>query len=308
MPMPTRVRFIAATGACIVLLAGCSKTTTTGSGSGAAATPTPASPAARGSGPVDVLYAGSLVDLMENQIKPRFDASTGYRFTGLPGGSDGLAKQISGKVTQGDVFISASPKVNASLEGPANGGWVSWYATFASSRLVLGYNPKSRFAADLKSKPWYQVVTQPGFLLGRTDPGVDPKGKLAAEAVSETATAQHLPALNQFLSSTSNVFPEETLVGRLQAGQLDAGFFYSSEAKAAGIPTVALTGVDLKATYTITVLHNAPHEQAAEAFVTYLLGPIGTGFLTNDGFTVVTPPVVTGTGVPSGLSRVMAGR
>jgi molybdate/tungstate transport system substrate-binding protein len=310
MRMPERVRFIAAAGACIVLLAGCSKTTNTASGS--SPTPTAASTArstaAQGSGPVDVLYAGSLVELMENQIKPPFDVATGYKFTGLPGGSDGLAKQITGKVTQGDVFISASPKVNDALEGAANGNWVSWYATFASSALVLGYNPKSRFASDLKSKPWYEVVTQPGFLLGRTDPAVDPKGKLAAEAVSQTATAQNLPALNQVLSSTSNVFPEETLVGRLQAGQLDAGFFYSSEAKAANIPTVPLTGVDLKATYTITVLNHAPHEQGAEAFVKYLLGPTGTGFLTNDGFTVVTPPAVTGTGVPSSLSQVMSGQ
>lgn len=309
MPMPARVRFIAAAGACIVLLAGCSKSTGTASGSSPTPTAvsTAASAAAQGSGPVEVLYAGSLVDLMENQIKPPFDVATGYKFTGLPGGSDGLASQIAGKVTQGDVFISASPKVNASLEGAANGGWVTWYATFASSPLVLGYNPKSKFAPDLKSKPWYQVVTEPGFLLGRTDPAVDPKGKLADEAVTETAAAQNLPALSQVLSSTSNVFPEESLVGRLQAGQLDAGFFYSSEAKAANIPTVPLTGVDLKATYTVTILNNAPHEQGAEAFVKYLLGPIGTGFLTNDGFTVVSPPLVTGTGVPSSLSQVMSG-
>ena len=46
------------------------------------------------------------------------------------------------------MFVSASPAVNATLEGAANGNWVSWYATFATTPLVLGYNPTSKFAAD----------------------------------------------------------------------------------------------------------------------------------------------------------------
>jgi hypothetical protein len=40
---------------------------------------------------------------------------------------------------------------------------VSWHATFATSTLVLGYHPKSRFAQELRTKPWYQVVGWPGF-------------------------------------------------------------------------------------------------------------------------------------------------
>ncbi len=261
----------------------------------------------RGSGPVSVLYAGSLVTVMEHQIGPAFNTATGYTFTGFSAGSDALASQIKGKVRQGDVFVSASPSVNTTLEGPANGDWVSWYATFANSPLVLGYNSHSRFANDLKTKPWYDVVTEPGFLLGRTDPATDPKGKLAVMALQSASTANHLPALDQIATSTANVFPEETLVGRLQAGQLDAGFFYTSEATAAKIPTVTLTGVDLKATYTVTVLNQAPHQAGAEAFVTYLLGSSGQSVLRQDGFNLVQPPTATGTGVPAAIQAVISG-
>jgi molybdate/tungstate transport system substrate-binding protein len=102
---------------------------------------------------------------------------------------------IKGKVRQGDVFVSASPTVNAELEGAANGSWVSWYATFASAPLVIGYNPKSKFASDLTSKPWYQVITEPGFLIGRTDQATDPKGKLTAMALASAATADNAPGL-----------------------------------------------------------------------------------------------------------------
>lgn len=261
-----------------------------------------------GSGPVNVLYAGSLVGLMQNQIGPGFRSATGYTVTGFAAGSSALATQITGKVHAGDVFISASPTVNASLEGSANGNWASWYAAYSSSALVLGYNPKSKFAADLRSEPWYQVVTEPGFRLGLTDPATDPKGALSARALTDTASKQNLPALATLAGDKSDVFPEETLVGRLQAGQLDAGFFYTSEAVAAKIPTVPLTGETLHAVYTVTILNRAPHEKGAEAFVKYLLGPAGRAALTKDGFTLVRPPTVTGSGVPGGLKSVLSGK
>jgi len=260
---------------------------------------------ARGSGPVDVLYAGSLVNTMEKQIGPGFNSATGYTFTGFGAGSTALAAQIKGKVRAGDVFISASPTVNASLQGAANGNWVSWYGTFATSPLVLGYNPHSRFANDLKTKPWYQVITEPGFLIGRTDPATDPKGKLTVTALQDASKTYNNPALAALATKSSSVFAEETLVGRLQAGQLDAGFFYTSETTAASIPTIPLTGLDLKATYTVTVLNNAPHQAGAEAFVKYLLGPAGQAVLKQDGFQLVQPYTVSGTGIPPSLSSVL---
>jgi molybdate/tungstate transport system substrate-binding protein len=243
---------------------------------------------------------------MEKQIGPGFDAATGYTFTGFSGDSGSLATKIKGKVQQGDVFISASPTVNTTLEGAANGNWVSWYATWASSPLVLGYNPSSKFAADLKSKPWYQVLAEPGILIGRTDPATDPKGKLTVEALDNAATADSEPSLTAIGTSTNNVYPEDTMVGRLQAGQLDVGFFYAAEAKAANIQTVPLTGQSLAAQYTITVLNNAPDEAGAEAFVSYLLGAGALPALNSDGFTLVTPPAVSGTGVPAGLQSLLS--
>lgn len=254
---------------------------------------------------MNVLYAGSLVNLMEKQVGPAFDKATGYTFTGFSAGSTALATQIKGKVRAGDVFVSASPSVNDSLTGAANGNWVSWYATFASSPVVIGYNPNSKYASDLKSKPWYQVLSEPGILVGSTDPATDPKGKLAVQALTTAAQHENQPALATLAADPKIVFPEETLVSRLQAGQLDVGFFYSSEAKAANIATVPLTGQDLKATYTLTVLNQAPDEKGGEAFVQYLLGPDGLAVLKRDGFNLTTPPKVTGTGVPAGLTSTV---
>jgi molybdate/tungstate transport system substrate-binding protein len=261
--------------------------------------------AATGSGTVNVLYAGSLVGLMTKQVGPAFHAASGYSVTGESAGSTALATDIKGKVYKGDVFISASPKADGTLMGAANGDWVSWYGSFATAGLVLGYNANSKFAADLKSKPWYQAITESGLRLGFTDPATDPKGLLTAKALTDTAKSKSLPALTALATAKSDVFPEEDLVARLQSGQLDAGFFYTSEAVAAKIPYLPLAGVGLHATYTVTVLKGAPNEAGAEAFVTYLLGPAGQAALKQDGFTLTTPPKLTGSGVPSSLQSVL---
>ena len=304
----TRARFAVVGIAFLGLAAaGCSSSssssTSAASSAGASAS---ASPAATGSGAVNVLYAGSLVNLITKQVGPAFQAASGYSVTGRGAGSTALATDIKGKVDKGDVFISASPTATKTLMGSANGDWVSWYVSYASSNVVLGYNPNSKFAADIKSKPWYEAITEPGLKLGFTDPATDPKGKLTAQALSDTAKSKNLPALTTIENDKGDVFPEETLVARLQSGQLDAGFFYTAEATPAKIPTVPLAGEDLKATYTISTLKGAPNEPGAEAFAAYLLGPSGQAFLKQDGFDLIIPPKVTGSGVPAAVESALS--
>lgn len=306
-PQKRPIRYLAAAAAAVttatLVLSGCSSSGSPGDDSSGGSGST--STSATGSGAVNVLYAGSLVDLMEKQVGPGYEKSTGFGFAGFAGGSTDLAADIKGKTRKADVFVSASPAADTVLQGSSNGNWVRWYATFARAPLVLGYNPKSAFASQLRTKPWYDVVTESGFRLGKTDPATDPKGALADQALTDTAKAENLPALATLAKSQSGVYPEETLVGRLQAGQLDAGFFYSAEATAANIKTVPLTGTHLAATYTATVVNGAPNEQGAEAFVKYLLGPAGRAVLKQDGFELVSPATVTGSGVPSSLSSVL---
>jgi molybdate/tungstate transport system substrate-binding protein len=243
-------------------------------------------------GSVSVLYAGSLVNLMEHDLGPAFARSTGYVYEGFGAGSTELVSQIKGGVRYGDVFISASPSANQGLEGDANGDHVAWYAAFAKAPLVIGYNANSQFASQFRSEPWYQVITQPGIRIGRTDPTLDPKGKLTVDAINQAAATLTMPSLTAALPGFA-VFPEETLVGRLESGQLDAGFFYSNEAQEQGIPTVQLTPVSLSATYTVTVLNKASHAAGGEAFVAYLLGSTGRATLTRHGLTLV-PATLTG--------------
>jgi molybdate/tungstate transport system substrate-binding protein len=243
---------------------------------------------------------------MTKSVGPAFHAATGYTLVDTSHGSGTLAADIKNKVAVADVFVSASPAVDATLLGAANGNWISWYGAFATSPEVLGYYPQSKFAKDLQTMPWYKVITMPGFRLGRTDPAQDPGGVLAAEALKQTATAQHLPALNTLATETSDVYAENPEEADIQTGQLDGAFMYEADANSQNSPFVKLTGVSLAGDYTITLVSKAPHQAAAEAFIKFLLGPTGQAEMKADKFSIVSPATLTGSGVPGSLTSLFS--
>jgi molybdate/tungstate transport system substrate-binding protein len=264
----------------------------------------PAGAAPTGSGSVDVFSAGSLDTLMTKTVAPAFHAATGYTLVDTSGASGTLASDIKDKVDVADVFVSAAPSVDTTLESAKNGSWVSWYADFASSPEVLGYDPTSKFATDLKTMPWYKVITMPGFLLGRTNPSQDPGGVLAIKALEETAKAQKLPALKKLATETSDVYVEDAEEADITTGQLDGSFMYEADANSQDSPFVKLTGTHLAGDYTITIVKGAPHMAAAEAFVKFLLGSTGHTELKADQFNTVSPAKVVGSGVPKDLTSL----
>lgn len=249
----------------------------------------PVSDATASGGTVSTLFAGSLLNYMEHNFGPSFAKATGYDYRGFGGGSTEVAAQIKGDVRQGDVFISASSAADNLLEGSDGGDWVSWYTTFASSPLMLAYDPGSSFGKQLaQGKPWYQVIAEPGILVGRTDPKLDPKGILTVEAVEGAARKLRRPALTRALGSFP-VYPETALIGRLQAGQLDAGFFYAVEASSAHLVTVPLTPVYKYANYTVTILNRAANPAGAAALVRYLLNAQRKFTLKKNGLVTLKP-------------------
>jgi molybdate/tungstate transport system substrate-binding protein len=290
-------------------------------------------------GTVSVAYAGSLVNLMEHKLGPAFHGASGYTYQGQGAGSTALANQIKSKLIHPDVFISASAAAYQTLEGAANGDLVSWYMSFAATSMVVGYSPKSQFAAQLQvaaagTTPWYQVLQTPGLRLGRTDPALDPKGVNTILAMKLAETYYSQPGLEQKLLGANNnpaqIFPEEDLVARLGSGQLDAGFFYLNEVKDAGLPYVALPApIDLgdpaqasyyaRATYTtaagatqtgkpilysVTIPATVKNQAGAVAFVQYLFGSGGRQILTADGIATI-PTKFSGdtSKVPAGLAQ-----
>jgi molybdate/tungstate transport system substrate-binding protein len=197
---------------------------------------------------VSVLYAGSLGNLMEIDLGPAFSRATGYKYLGEAKGSLLSAHLIKEQLRTPDVFISADPKVNLQLMGPENGNLVRWYATIFGNELVLGYHPNSRFAEQLKQLGVndirvYSILQQTGFRLGRGDPELEPKGYRTLFLFDLPEKYYRQPGLaTKILHDAEHptlVFPEEQLVARVEAGQLDAGIFYRNEIAEHNLPFIA---------------------------------------------------------------------
>jgi molybdate/tungstate transport system substrate-binding protein len=97
------------------------------------------------SGTVQVLYAGSLGAVLEKTVGPEFEKSSGLTYQGEGQGSLGAAKMIFDGLRSPDVFISADAAVNDKVLMTPAKKLTDWYVTFASSAMVFGYNPNSKF-------------------------------------------------------------------------------------------------------------------------------------------------------------------
>lgn len=271
---------------------------------------------------LNVYYAGSMTQVMEQAIGPQFDKMTGDTYQGKGMGSVALAQMMRNGLGQPDVFISAAPSVNTSLlMGKANHNLETWYITLAKDQLVIAYNPTSRYAKDLRLAashrlPWYSVLEQKGFRLGRTDPTIDPKGVMTVEMLQLAERFYHNKTLSsRIIGSALNpkqIFPEEALLAQLKTGQVDAAVAFLHEAKEWHVPYITLpNAINLgdpaesafyhNATwtqkgktshaepivFTISIPTNAKHKAAAIAFVNDVLSGPANKILLREGFTAM---------------------
>lgn len=317
------------------MLAGCgSAATGSASASGSA-------PAVR-SGTANVAYAGSLQFLDEKTVGPGFERASGFSYEGRGGGAFGISKEILAGEISPNVFES----VGAGPIKPLMPKLTSWYVQFASSPIVVAYNPKTHFASQLAAiakggRPLadlFGLMEQPGFLLGRTNPETDPQGQAFYEMVELAQSQLHLPAGTVTkvlgpLDNPSEVFAETALESRLQSGQLDAASAFLSQAIQLHLPYITLPAAmnfgnpALASRYASarldlgkgSVVHGVPlvidittignHDtQAADAFVGYVLSQAGRQAMQASGYKLLTPTVFGNRGaVPSEVSGDLGG-
>jgi molybdate/tungstate transport system substrate-binding protein len=289
-------------------------------------------------GKVFAMYAASLGKTFEQTLGPSFEKKTGYAYTGEGRGSVQIANMIIDGQRKPDVFVSAGTIpimkiMNNNVSGNSTNQqqqeqhpFAQWLVKFASAEMVIAYSPASHFRLDLdKAKkeliPWYQVLSQPGFKFGRTDPELDPKGYymiIAANLANIYYNNQNIKQkiLGQDDRNPKQIFPEETLTTNLETGQLDAIAAYKHEAIAKGLSYITLPSqINLgnpafsdfykKASYTLStskVVYGEPiyfsitipevkvsNLNGAVSFVTYLLSADGEHILQSQGLNYIKP-------------------
>ena len=267
---------------------------------------------------VFVMYAGSLVKIFEDLIRPAFQHESEYTYLGEGKGSVHVANLIKDGFRTPDVFVSAGtiPVLMLMNNTPPI---AEWLVEFGSAEIVIAYSPTSPYFDDLEKArkgeiPWYEVVSQDGFKFGRTDPELDPKGyygiitaKLANTYYNNFSIKDEIFGEDR---NPKQIFPEETLKSALELGQLDAVVAYKHEAISRGLPYVTLpkeislsdpvysdfykqANYTLKSNqkiiygepvfFSVTIPNTAKNLDGAISFVNFILSKNGSKILDNQG-------------------------
>ncbi|HUA81478.1 MAG TPA: extracellular solute-binding protein [Dyella sp.] len=193
-----------------------------------------------------VAYAGSMGVVMDNAAGPAFAKAHQASYQGMGQGSYALARLLAAHQLQADVFVTITPGPMRVLK---QAGLVTSGTPVASTQMAVIYSPRSRFARDLDAashgqKNWYDVLSEPGVRLGRTDPEIDPQGANVLLTLQLASDYYHKPDLLKAVAGSpqnpSQIFTEPSLMSRLEAGQIDVAIGYLSAAQSHHLPTIAL--------------------------------------------------------------------
>lgn len=241
--------------AAALLLSGC-----------ASPTPAPTSPTETLSGTVTVFAAASLTGSFQ-QIADAFtdehpDVDIVFNF----GGSSGLATQIV-EAAPADVFAAASPATMKTVTDAAltDGDPVD----FASNVLEIAV-----------------ASGNPGDITGLVD-FADPDRAIAVCAV-EVPCGGASAKLFETAGITPSVDTYEqdvkAVLAKVELGEVDAGLVYLTDVREAG---AAIEGIEVQSAavkYPIATLKASTNEEAADAFVAFVLSDAGQSILKAAGF------------------------
>jgi molybdate transport system substrate-binding protein len=221
-------------------------------------------------GTLNVFAASSLKDAFTSLGKTYESAHPGWsvKFEFL--GSDDLAAQIE-QGAPADVYAAASPKYPQQLQAKNLLGKTTDFATNTLVLVVPPDNPANLTSPQDLLKGAKLVVGDPSVPIGSYTETV--LGNLGID-----------PAKLHVVSREQKV---TDIVTKVELGEADAGFVYTSDLKTAGdklkgIPLPAQA--DATATYPTGIVTGSKNTKAAQEWIDLVMGAEGQKVLTGDGF------------------------
>ena len=273
-----------------------------------------------------VFHAGSL-SLPMKELAAAFEKENpGIKVLLESSGSIACARKITDLKQPCDVMASADYKVIDQLLVPA---YADWNMAFALNEMAIVFAPKAKYADQINTKNWYQLLQRPDVRFGRSDPNADPCGYRAVQCMQLSESFYKSPGLEKKMLLKDNAYirPKEVdLLALLESNTIDYTFLYRSVAEQHHLRFLVLPdSVNLKSKeladwyatssvsingkkpgekvsqkgepmiYSITVLRNAPNKALAEKFVAFLVDPLkGKQIMEKNGQPCLNPAVVKG--------------
>ena len=267
-----------------------------------------------------IFHAGSLSVPFRDISKAFNELHPDVTIKAEAAGSRSCARKISDLKRQCDVMASADYKVIANLLMPKYAGF---NIQFATNEMAIAYTEKSRFAEQVTSENWHEILLKKNVAIGRADPDLDPCGYRTVMAFQLAQKHYNIGGLADKLMSKEWVIrPKETdLLVLLEASEIDYVFIYRSVANQHGLkilllpdqinlksphlkefystakvevsgkkPGETITRIGEAMIYAVTICKDAPNPKVAAEYVAFLLSPKGRAIIERNGQEFVQPP------------------
>jgi molybdate/tungstate transport system substrate-binding protein len=262
------------------------------------------------SGQLQIFNAGSLTAPFE-QISAEFNkVHPNVEILAEGTGSATTIRKVTELGKEGGVIGSADYLLIPELMFPQ---YADWYMIFASNQMCICYTDSSKYASEITSDNWYEILQRDGVTYGRSDPDQDPCGyrtlmvwQLAEKHYKTSSIYDSLYEAAGDLMRPKSV----ELIALLQSGDLDYAFEYSSVALQQNLkyvelpPELNLSDVDFEdfyaqaeveiagaqpgekvlmkgspIVYAVTIPKNFPRQELAIAWVDLLLSDEGMAIM-----------------------------
>jgi len=254
------------------------------------------------SGDLIVFHAGSLSVPIKEMAAAFTREHPGMRVLAEAAGSLECARKIADLGKPCDVMVSADYAVIDTLLIPK---FADWNIKFAGNEMAIVHTRASKYANEINSGNWHEILLREDVAFGRADPNSDPCGYRAVLTMKLAEDFYKRPGLADALmrKDLRYIRPKETdLLALLETKTIDYLFLYRSVAAQHGLQWLALPNeINLKDStladhyktvsvvitsrkpgttmhqrgepiaYGITIPKNAPNPSAARAFVEFLL-------------------------------------
>ncbi|AIY90262.1 tungstate ABC transporter substrate-binding protein WtpA [Geoglobus acetivorans] len=215
---------------------------------------------------IKIFHAGSL----SNPLKDLGESFTAYakekgynvEIQNEASGSVMAVRKVTDLGKKADIVAVADYTLIPQMLVP---NYTDFYVLFAKNEIVIAYTDKSKYADEINSNNWYDILARDDVSFGFSDPNQDPCGyrsvmvtKLASlyygKPIFETlignntniyADGNHIFAPKDIQVGTDRIIvrPKESdLTGIIESGSIDYIFTYKSLAEQHGLKYVELPG------------------------------------------------------------------
>lgn len=267
-----------------------------------------------------IFHAGSLSVPFKKLADEYERRNPGIKMVMEPAGSLVCARKITELKKPCDIIASADYFVIDELLIPE---FATWSIKFATNEIVIAFQEKSKYASEIDSTNWMDILLRDDVTFARSDPDSDPCGYRTVITFLLSEKYYNSPSLaEKFLTKNKEfIRPKEVdLVALVEANAVDYMFQYKSVAiqhdlkyielpdninlgnpdkndiysavsydVAGSTPGSKITITGEYINYSLTILLNSENIEGATDFISFLLGDEGMEIFRKNGQEPIIP-------------------